>query len=180
MKTLYTITIVFFILQTTTATAGDYFSDKAKPKWKTIFTLDSKTTVKSRFKLNDAHKSLVKNVYKKIRRKFFKYMHINKSMCENGKLNIRIVSESDLDSRAYFTGEDTFAKSKNIIFGRYFSNSRVLYVVPPYMSEYYWYSNFTHEMLHHLYYDCGIRFLNSDIEHKHIDRFIKAHKTLNR
>lgn len=175
MKSIYSIIIIFFMFLNPLY-ARDFFIEKARPVWKTNLNLNSKVEVKSKFKLKEIHKSLIKEVYEQIYIKFYEYMNINKDMCSNSNLNIRIISENDLDSRIYFAGESTFAKNGNIIFGRYFKYSKILYIVPPYERDYYWRSNFAHEMLHYLYYDCNIYFENIDNEHIHIEEFIKTYK----
>jgi hypothetical protein len=175
MRKMFYVLLVFMLFTPSTLYAGDYFVQRAKPKWKTSFKINRHTNVVSKYRLNKFDIRLMKLVYNQFRRKFYTYMHVDKSLCKNSKLDIRVVSEKDLDNRFYFSGESTFARKGNIIFGRYFPRSKVLYIVPPYEEDYFWRANMVHELLHHFYSDCGIKFENVNIEHIHIDKFIKAH-----
>jgi len=119
---------------------------------------------------------LINQTFNRAEREFFKFQRISGTQCGFGYLEVRIIREQDLDNRKYFAGEEAFSYDDNIVFGRYFKQTNILYVVPPYLGLYYWRKNFAHELMHYFYDDCGITFLNIDIEHKAIDQYLKINR----
>lgn len=155
--------------------------DKSNIEWKTEFTIDTHVNVKSANLLGAKHIRLIHETYELAETKFLKFWRLEHNECRFKPLEVRIVkSDKELDNKLYFPDEDEYAdkpgEGLEIIFGRYYTISNTLYIVPPYISKYYWRKNFVHETLHYFFSECGIQFSSDDEEHKTIESFIIKHK----
>lgn len=162
--------------------AGDnYRNRKTNAVWKTEFTINTHVNIKSVNLLGAKHVSLIYKTYELTENKFLKFWRLKHNECKFGPLEVRIVkNHQELDNRTYFPGEDEYAdlpgEGTEIIYGRYFRLTNRLYMVPPYVSKYYWRKNFAHELVHYFFDECGIKFVNDTEEHKEINRFILRYK----
>lgn len=112
---------------------------------------------------------LYRITYRNVKREFFKYTGIRNKSCSYN-LNIRIVAVEELSDRVYFPYESDYTEGTLQVKGRYFRNSNTMYMIP---YEYYWNwkAKFAHELAHHFFDACGVRFVNNDVEHEAIHPF---------
>lgn len=155
-----------------------YAKDAYIPRsnWKTIF-ITNRAHIKSVKRLTDVQMAIIINTLGNIEERFFSYFDIDKKECQLNTVNIIIVrNHYILSDRNFFPNEDVYSDSKSggskIVFGRYFSITNNLYIVPINLKKYYWRSNFAHELLHYFFDECNVIFNNINIEHKDIDNFL--------
>ena len=153
--------LIFFISMMfvlTSANASDNFETESNTKkWHTTLKLiDINIILKSINYISENEISTFKIIYAEVKTKFFEYIKIDPAVCKNEQLEIRIVTEQILDNRKYFPNEDTYAGIDTIIFGRYFQQNNILYIVPMNFERYYWKNNIAHELIHYFRDDCGI------------------------
>jgi hypothetical protein len=73
---------------------------------------------------------------------------------------------------------DPPGKGNSVMFGRYYRTSNTLYVIRPDNIRWDWNLAFSHEVLHYLFDECKMHFVNDNQEHKVIYKFLKVHKYL--
>jgi len=176
----FVLTILLLFLSTNVF-ASDFYEYNVGSEWKVNEYINKhvliKVAPKIKFKNTLEKMQLINQTFNYVEREFFKFQRISSMQCEFGNLEVRIISEHDLSNNEYFPSEYFVSKDGDfIIIGRYFEKTNILYVVPPYLGLYYWRKNFAHELMHYFYDDCGITFLNIDIEHKVIDQFLKINR----
>jgi len=178
MKYLWAAFIMMFI--SSSGHARDNYPDV---EWGSQFFITTNVNVSSVHKLNKRQKKIVKNTYKQTEAKFFQYWDIDREKCRLGPLTIIIVKgHKELDSKKNFPNENTYAdkpgEGGDIIFGRYYSYTNKLFIVPVNTGLYYWRANFSHEVVHYLFDECDIKFDSLEKEHVAIDMFLRDHRHL--
>lgn len=156
--------------------ASDMYEQVAQPKWKHSFVIFDNVNVKSLWKISNNKIEMMKTTYALIKKAFFSWYGLDPTECKNAELNVKIVDEHILDDRHYFPDEEAYAGKGEIVFGRYYRDTNVLYIVPPNLKKYYWKEDFAHELAHHFFNDCGIIFINSADEHAAMERFLDGYK----
>jgi hypothetical protein len=147
-----------------------------KSNWNTVFVTDT-AHIKSTKYLTNFQITIVVNTFEDTEKRFFSYFNIDKKRCRLNIVNIIVVENPHiLNNKNIFPNEDVYSDNKpgesKIVFGRYFSITNNLYIIPINLKKYYWRSNFAHELLHYFFDECNITFDNINIEHKYIDNFL--------
>jgi len=178
MKFIWAILVVCMF--NSVAYANDNYPDI---KWGTTFDIGAGVHVKSAYVLNKRQKQIVRETYTLTEQKFFKYWDINREECRMNHLTVIVVkSHHELDDREKFPEETAYAdkpgEGNNIIFGRYYTYLDKLFIVPVFTKTYFWRANFSHEVVHYLFDECGIKFKNLNEEHLIISDFLEVHRTI--
>jgi len=172
------ILVLMCMMIPTSIFAKDKYVENARPDWNTDTTINKVVKVKSQISLTKKQIELIRKTYRNAESKFFEYWKIDRRECSSDVVEVRIITEYELDNRTYFPGEDDYTDASGTVIGRYFRHSNVLYIVPPYPAKYYWRKDFAHELAHYFYDDCGIKFLSDYNEHIAIREFLNKHKRL--
>ena len=127
-------------------------------------------TIKSMFFLRSQKIRQISLIYSYSKHMFFNEFE---SMCDErnfADLEIRIIRPDILRNTDYFP------TANRLDFGRYFSSSNILYIIPDMFNkpEY-----LAHELAHYFYDECKIKFLNDKEEHKKVNKFERLYKERN-
>ncbi len=149
--------------------------------WKTTFTIGKEAKVKSVNPLTSMQTKVIKQAFRNTKRRFFVHFDVEQDTCRLDPVNIIIVGDNEeLDDKNNFPGERVYSdkpgEGTKIVFGRYFTITNNLYIVPVNLQKYYWRQNLAHELTHYLFDECGITFENINEEHEYVDGFLRANQ----
>ena len=168
------------------AYAGDKYEEKANPNWK----IDRQLTkfdpvyikVSDKVKVFSFRK--FKTEYNMAMQRLFKFEAANVGQCKIDPLEIRVVTERDLNNEKFFPYEGSYTFTRNngkttFIIGRYFPLSNTLYIVPHVPNDgsewVNWEAYFAHEVAHYFYDDCEMTFPGDPDAHNRIDKFTRKY-----
>lgn len=152
--------------------------------WKMSENIGNKITLKSTEQLSFFQIQLIKNTFNDVDERFFRYYDVDKITCESGPLDIRVVKDySILNDKRFFPNldPDSYANINERIFGRYFRDENILYIIAPRPHIYDWRRDFAHELVHYFLDDCGrivhgTRIMDNNEEHRFVDKFLDVFK----
>jgi len=149
--------------------------------WGTTFNINPNVRVKSAKVLTKHQQRIMRDTYTTTEQKFFKYWDIDRNMCRLNPLEVVVVkSHHELNDREKFPDETAYAdkpgEGNNIIFGRYYVYLDKLFIIPVLPQKYFWRANFSHEVLHYLFDECGVEFESLEEEHAIISDFLEVHR----
>lgn len=155
-------------------------------KWQMNANLGSGITLKSTVPLSQAQINLMKSTFDSAEEKFFEYFDVSRDICQYGPLEIRVMSNYEiLNDKKYFPNLDpeSYAKSNEVIFGRYYRDENILYIIAPHSYIYDWKNNFAHELVHYFLDDCGRvihgeKLLNNKTEHEYVEKFLSTYRAV--
>jgi len=173
---------IVIMLASLSATVKAY--DHPKFHWIASKNFGHGITLKSTEALSFSQIQLLKNTFDDTETRFFPYYNISRDSCEYGPLDIRVVKDySVLNNKAYFPNLDkeSYAGPGERIFGRYFRDGNILYIIAPRPYVYDWKHDFAHELLHYFFDDCGrvvngAKIINNDDEHRFVNKFLDVFK----
>jgi len=168
--------IVIIMLLSNVVYGYDAYEDKSNAVWNTRTNLSSNVVVKSIDTLTRKQIKLIRDVYDTAVEKF--YTHYGVGKCKVAKLDVRVIYEEELNSEIFFPNEYHSTESGKFIFGRFYRDSNVLYIIHMEQAEYHWKKYFAHELLHYFYNECNIKFRNNKDEHKEMEKFLYKYGNL--
>lgn len=161
--------------------SADNYYMKSKAVCKTEININN-AIICSINKLKNRDIKIISEVYHNFDKRFFDFYNINRQECKRISVKINIVkNHNELSNKSYFPNEDEYADINipgSIIFGRYFRSRGTMYIVPPILSLYYWKKGFAHELTHHYFNICNIKFKNDREEHLEIEKFLNEYNTI--
>jgi len=131
-------------------------------EWKTATYVSNHIRLKSTLKLERPQVKKIKNILGHINYLFFNEFEPDLRCADMGQMEIRIIRLSTLTNKKYFVA----ARATN--FGRYFSITNTLYIVPDMLKNPEW---LAHEMAHYYYDECRVKFKDARNEHLKVYKF---------
>lgn len=163
------VVIVSLVCSSTVLAADRYLENNANVQWKINVRIAPNVRLKSTSRIPVKRIRSLTRAYHGLTRHFENFMHLDTSGC-NKNLEIRIVHLEELGNPINFPGEAEHSDTVQDVTGRYFRHSNVMYLVPR-KHYFHWKKSFGHEMAHHLFDACNVRFINDHIEHHAIHPF---------
>lgn len=178
MKKLWIIVLLGLLISSVGYARDAYTPGKT---WETIFKIGSEARITSAKKLTKTQIRIVRQTFNNTKTRFFKYYSVSEEMCRLDPVNIIIVKNyHELDDRRKFPQESVYSdkpgEGNKIVFGRYFTITNNLYIVPVNLEKYYWRRNLAHELTHYFFDECDVEFNDIDEEHEYMYDFLRSNR----
>ena len=162
--------LALMILLPNAAFAADNFAQYYEVNSWHKHNLTEKVVLTARRDLSKKVVRQYEGVFEEASRKFSLATGINTKLCRE-RLEIRLVSLGELNSKKYFPTENVYGN----VTGRYFRHSNTLYMVPVFRWRHHnwesWRKSYAHELAHYFFDACSVSTLNNRVEHMAIDTF---------